>query len=965
MAKKLRRPFPQFNPFRPFVIDELTRRSTSTVNSHVPTNLPFVRFTSLVQSSKYTFFTLGMHGYKNEAKDMFELGYGNRRDVVGYGYAGGEQVLVYSDDLKRGNNSELVKSADGKYKKAIDQEEARKEQQQKIIFAAGAHPTPGITNISVRRQGLGTPLITTVNFVCFNRSQMEFLRAHFMTAGLHVVVEWGQNFSDLTVNNTLNFGSVGDITQAYRDSVIKGRSNMLDVYAEPNHGNYDFTFGVVSNFGVKYNARTGVYECTSTVVSSGEQFRGIANFITYVEKVNDYGEVPTSIAEYFRFGQGFDRSVARMAAAQPEYATHTAAEWARKAPPAIAPGDIKNLSTNPDDYAFVSWKGFVKVIIPELFDMVKSDRARESLKSLLDFAVDDTGPMETQNWVGDNFWLRSTSPDVMVLIRSNSRGVPADLLNAGYFNDWPGAGDVRGKLSKGVWLNSGMIRRSFLNNQTVDGAIKSILTEMNNATDNFWALTLFYDDETAKYKIVDMKCTDPQYANEFYTFNKSNESECTDIDLDSAFPPEMVTQMMLYGYYKSANGATRADLLKKLPSIGMPNTFMFSMNWTDLTDVIITDLTNNPISPNNGQAADTKVLQLETVLNTNKARLVPVAGSANSVASAATTNRGVPNKPLGSNTLHQPGATVTDAVTVKRNSVKNTMGSKVVALNDPRMNPKLAKNFTAMKKELERKGFTVETTSTFRTADDQERLRKLGYPTAKKSNHLTGNALDVLIYPSGKNDLTNDQKKRYTTEHLDELTSAAENNGLETLKDTSFQDVDPYHVQLQKADRDTFDGRSPSEKAREASLIPPGQFDGGEQGSVEERENTQLATEESEKKVQDDIRTRFGDNFVGLIAPSPSRMTSLITKRGYANPKLPNGHVIGFPTTTSITVTLPGISGISVSDGFMVDRIPFVFEQYGLFQTVEISEDISVNGWFTKVRGIFKLIRLEEGPKPV
>jgi uncharacterized protein YcbK (DUF882 family) len=965
MAKKLRRPFPQFNPFRPYIIDELTRRSTSSVQSHVPTNLPFVRFTSLVQSSKYTFFTLGMHGYNNETKDMFELGYGNRRDVVGYGYSGGEQVLVYSDDLKRGNNSELVKGANGKFKKSIDEEEARKEQEQKIIFAAGAHPTPGITNISVRRAGLGTPLITTVNFVCFNRSQMEFLRAHFMTAGIHVVVEWGQQFSDLTVSTPLNFGNVGDITQAYRDSVTKGRSHMLDTYGESNHGNYDFVFGVVSNFNVKYNARTGTYECSSTVVSAGEQFRGISTFITYVEKVNDYGEVPTSIAEYFRFGQGFDRSVARMAVAQPEYATHTAAEWARKAPPAIAPGDIKNLSTNPDDYAFVSWKGFVKVIIPEVFDMVKSDRARESLKSLLDFAINDTGPMETQNWIGDNFWLRSTSPDVMLIIRSNSRGVPPDLLNAGYFNDWPGAGDVRGKLTKGVWLNAGMIRRSFLKNQTVDGAIKDILSAMNTATDNFWALNLFYDDETSKYKIIDMKCTDPQYANEFYTFNKGNTSECTDIDLDSAFPPEMVTQMMLYGYYKSANGATRADLLKKLPSIGMANTFMFSMNWTDLTDVIITDLTNNPIGQNTAQSADTKVLQYDTVLGTNKARLVPVANTANSVPTAATTGKGVPNKALGSNTIHGKDIAVADAVRVKRNSVKNSMGAQVVALNDPRMNPKFAPKFAAMKKELEGKGFAVETTSTFRTPEQQERLRQLGYPTAKKSNHLTGNAVDVVIYPSGKKNLSNEQKKQFTKENFDALTEAAENNGMETLKDTSFQDVDPYHVQLLKADRDTFDGRSEIEKLRDTSLISPSPFDGGEQGSVEEREIAQLAAEENEKKVQDDIRTRFGDNFISLIALSPSRMTSLITKRGYANEKLPNGHVIGFPTTTSITVTLPGIAGISVSDAFMVDRIPFVFEQYGVFQTVEIAEDVSVNGWFTKIRGIFKLIRLEERPPSV
>jgi hypothetical protein len=128
----------------------------------------------------------------------------------------------------------------------------------------------------------------------------------------------------------------------------------------------------------------------------------------------------------------------------------------------------------------------------------------------------------------------------------------------------------------------------------------------------------------------------------------------------------------------------------------------------------------------------------------------------------------------------------------------------------------------------------------------------------------------------------------------------------------------------------------------------------------DQAEKDELAQIEAKK---DNINIRFGKGITNVLAISPSAMVNLITKDGYLKHPVPNSFVAPFPTTTAVEVELQGISGISVSDAFLVDRLPFIFERYGVFQVTEISDTILERGWITKIRGYFKLIWLNgDGP---
>lgn len=105
-----------------------------------------------------------------------------------------------------------------------------------------------------------------------------------------------------------------------------------------------------------------------------------------------------------------------------------------------------------------------------------------------------------------------------------------------------------------------------------------------------------------------------------------------------------------------------------------------------------------------------------------------------------------------------------------------------------------------------------------------------------------------------------------------------------------------------------------------------------------------------------EVTAKFGSNVLTLTELNRGDMISRITLDGYNNVIKPNNFVSPWPTTTSVVVEIMGIAGISVSDGFFVDRIPFTFEQHGVFQVVEVTDEVSPTGWRTKVRGYFKML---------
>ena len=252
-----RRNSPQFNPFRSWVVKELNRRKFE----HPPQPVsPFVRLTScqIDNRKNYAYFSLGLHGFEAADLNIFDVSYG-MRDVVGYAVdlnnklksGGYGSRLIASDDLSEGALPFAVSEKLSKEAVADQKKNTQKIAADNKLNTIGTSPTPGITNISLTRRDLGAPLSVDVTYVCYNRSQLEFLRNHFMTAGRFCVIEWGNQFADQRLAKTLNFCDFDpdpnkpSITTYLTTALKRGRKYVIDQWVRPNKGNYDFIVGTI------------------------------------------------------------------------------------------------------------------------------------------------------------------------------------------------------------------------------------------------------------------------------------------------------------------------------------------------------------------------------------------------------------------------------------------------------------------------------------------------------------------------------------------------------------------------------------------------------------------------------------------------------------------------------------------------------------------------------------------------
>lgn len=232
------------------------------------------------------------------------------------------------------------------------------------------------------------------------------------------------------------------------------------------------------------------------------------------------------------------------------------------------PGDTgaasKEAGLDEDEY-FVSWQFFVDKILndPErglisIFPKTTGQStspnqlsAQELLKlGVLRSVKTPTTPEElvelkknlVANEVGYHPDLRSTNPNVMIIYNPKAQANRTEeeqqnyqvLLNAAFiteeerskFNDtnhitnWIALSSVgpfkntlsenqseagSGFLTQGVWINTKAIKQAFNNADTVSGAISSLLTMMNGATEGYWNLQLYSGDRShSGLFVVDM-----------------------------------------------------------------------------------------------------------------------------------------------------------------------------------------------------------------------------------------------------------------------------------------------------------------------------------------------------------------------------------------------------------------------------------------------------------------------------
>lgn len=1044
----IRRPFPQFNAFRPFVMEELRRRKTVYPN---PMSAPFVRLTSAKHDpdNNYIFFTLGLHGFSSADVDIFNVSYGGGVDVVGYASdltspVGGRsrKRLIHSGELTAGllpsTIKESMSATDPTLMSKVQRDINRQIGNQKIVYAGGAHPIPGITNVSVKRSGLGTPLIAKIQWSCYNRSQLEFLRNHFMVAGGYCVIEFGQNFHDRGITKTIDFQNPTLARTELVNSILKGRGYIIDNYVAPNNGNYDFLVGTIGNYEIELDAKTGVYNCTTTLVSVGEEAWGLNNHMTVVKKnvpasgSNAYA--PTSFHDFFNHGGEFDRLVeSDLAARQYQYV----ADYSVKTDKLFGGDAFKGYSNNAHDYRFVSWKFVCERMIPKMMSLISDEGIKKNIEYFIKFynTEADVENPDNQAWVGNHKDLRSTNPDIMLLIKSDMKDVPREFIGAGYFDEFSNAQGFRGKLDRGVWLNAGMIRQCFLETLTFQPAINSILIRMNSATGGYWGLQLFFDSETSQYKIVDTKHMDGRTKTlpSFYKFNVGGKGEMLNVSLDSSFPPELVTQLMLYAKFKNETQETQRELIKQYPAIGTTSTFAISLNWTSLVDVLNIDIT---------KARESTVIT--SASRTIHDLLVPAKGPsttqtqndriANRVAGANITNIGAPA--VSNRTSPNPGVaqrTMQPVVLPQNKSLPiNTFpsGSTRNSVKPPTTRPSVVKRADQFKVLVNEKASkhgvdpdlvnaVIAQESGFSSAASRTELL-LG-DSSKGLMQITLGTARGLGYTGSASELSSPENSvEYGTAYLAECMRAKNGNIEDAISMYNGGDRPrlgfgspasaPVKVCLQwsqtkKGECEVWrecppgqygnkphvdkvvgyynafradSGKAPFTGRTTNGTLQPDATDVATQqarrqtpnptGTPAQAPNPQAAQAIPSQSVQDaakidSITTRFGQRITNIIAPSTSTMVNVITRSGYSSYPTPNSFVAPFPTSTAVEVQLQGISGISISDAFLVDRLPFIFERYGVFQVTEMTDSVNERGWTTKLRGYFKMIWLHgDGP---
>lgn len=983
-----RKPFPQFNPFRDFVIDELRRRKSTDIP--VPTVAPFVRFTSCMEDPvlDYAFFSLGLHGFDGSdgsgTSNIFDLTYGTRKEVVGYAYSRSKDLntglhnkrLIFADDISP--NADSFKQFVSPSFTVQDAENLvqQKKNEQLSKIPQAAHPIPGITNVSIIRRGLGQPLIATINWQCYNQGQLEFLRNHFLVTGNYVVLEIGNQFSNKQIKTVLPFrnnhavtwnnllqsvGAVGEPNQLLSQ---RGREFVIESFNRANDGNYDFIVGAISNYEINLEPETGIYKCTTKIVSQGENIWGITIAKTFVDQVTAENHGITTIKDYFEEGryQSFIESC--LASKVPGIIKTNSGVWSN-AQDATKPGEQGRVDQNPSDFAFVTWKFLTEDLLNDILSTIKAPAVKEEIKHFAQLKT-----VLPDDYVGYHPLLKSAEPESMLLINKTISNIAsAQEYNAyGIFEPKPNVeGNRAGKLNEGVWINTGMIREAFMVSYDLRQAFSFILSRMNRSVGGYWDLRLFWDDERATYRVIDYKYGTQHRNEKFYKFNVGGAGECLSIEFDSAFPPELVTQMNLVAMFQTMNSADKARYLENYPLLGSTSAHMFILNWTHLRDGLRDKINQwrdkSYPSPQMTAAPVLEKLGLTTQLRVtqpNSTGLVPSTQGSENRSAGDKVGTTMPSQTSPDNT----------SISSKRNSVKpepNTIigdiqSKKLSTHVMPAQGPVTSKISPARINPVDgvvrpHNGIDIAATQGSPVVAAMDGLVITAARSDTLGNYVVIDHGNGIITRYGHMERLLVNKRKVTRgEQIGTVGSTGRSSGphlhYELL--VNGKPIDPTNLTSTNVQQAPSQG--PGDSGLVSTTPPAGAIKPPSQDEQARLKRSQELKELARNIRRAEVTAKFGTGIADLISDHLGDMINNITKDGYVNGIIPNQFVSPFPTTTSITVEIQGIAGISVGDGFFVDKIPFMFEKHGVFQVTEIKDIVTERGWRTHVSGYFKML---------
>jgi len=597
-----RRVYPSINALRSFVQTELSKRKKGSKAVPTPTITPFVRMTSAMEDSEqhYRFFSLGLHGITDRELEgnLFDLTYGNR-DVVGFGYdTPGSVTTDVTVPLVPGAASSAAIPLS--VTSQNDVEEGTRFRRRPIqstqspdtageLPAGGKHPIPGITDVSVNYKGINDVVNVEVTWKCYNSTQLNFLRNHFLVAGQYVVVDFGHIISSRVNSEPIrpfDFANGDAITKLARYehggrlAVVDGEGG-LDPLVEDNNGNYEIFIGKIIDSSLSLQT-DNTYECKTVIVSTGEVIYGVTqhSLIADLSKnltEEEGNEYIATLEEFFSEGGELDAVVGRAAATnddggEKDVANQPSIVDAYRRLRTRSGTRVEGMTTSgiaggskitADQFVYVSWNFFTHEIIPQMFSVLGDQPVNAEInffldigKPVIDVAIAaDPRKKSGESEIGNHPLLTSVDHKTLIVIKNYEleddvarNGAPALFAGSKTFSDENGD-DKKGYLSRGVYVNVDAIKESFLQTRTFYEGVAALLRRMNNATANYWKLDIGFDEESKKMYIFDRGNIIPDFPTipTAYLFNKGTEGELLGLDFNASYTDEVKTSIMISG----------------------------------------------------------------------------------------------------------------------------------------------------------------------------------------------------------------------------------------------------------------------------------------------------------------------------------------------------------------------------------------------------------------------------------
>ena len=159
----------------------------------------------------------------------------------------------------------------------------------KEIQDFGYRPMPGITSVNIDTQGrLGSVRSATINFKCWDKSQLDIIDTLYFKLGFTMFLEWGHTFYYPSKTNKIKSTEEYAIDPFQKNLTKEEISFQIAKSSRASEGNYDAMLGMVTNFNFSYNQEGG-YDCTLKIIALGALGDSI--------KINNAGVLPNLLEE--------------------------------------------------------------------------------------------------------------------------------------------------------------------------------------------------------------------------------------------------------------------------------------------------------------------------------------------------------------------------------------------------------------------------------------------------------------------------------------------------------------------------------------------------------------------------------------------------------------------------------------------------------------------------------------------